>query len=219
MTIATTPMKPLRTLSLSAVFLLAATLAAGAAAQYRWLDNEGKVHYGDAPPRDAKDVRSLGTRAAPAPAIKEDSTRNLPFELRRAVERAPVVVYTAPECQPCAPAVALLRDRGVPYTERTVVSPEDVQEFRRISGGLRLPYLTIGSQAQSGFNPDIWLSLLDAAGYPKGSVLPRDYQWPAGQPLVPQQAEAKAQGTVSEQAAAPTAAPAAPAAPAPAKRQ
>lgn len=217
MTTAMTPMKPLRTLSISTLLVLAATLAGSAAAQYRWVDAEGKVHYGDAPPRDAKDVRSLSTRSAPAPAIKEDSSRNLPFELRRAVERAPVVVYTAPECKPCAPAVALLRDRGVPYTERTVVSPDDVQEFRRISGGLRLPYLTVGSQAQSGFNPDIWLSLLDAAGYPKGSVLPRDYRWPAGQPLVPQQAEAKPQGGGSEQAAAPPAAE--PAAPAPAKRQ
>lgn len=178
--------------------VLAATVSATALAQYRWVDANGKVHYGDAPPRDAKDVRALNVRSAP-PAGTE-GTGNLPFELRRAMERAPVVLYTAPECQPCAPAAALLRERGVPFAERTVVSPEDVQEFRRLSGGLRLPHVTVGSQSQSGFNPDIWLSMLDAAGYPKGSMLPRSYQWPAPQPLVPP--APKAEGKPAEPAAA-----------------
>ncbi len=97
----------------------------------------------------------------------------------------------------------------MPFTERTVVSPDDLQEFRRVSGGLRLPYVSVGSQTQSGFNPDIWLSLLDAAGYPKGSVLPRSYQWPAPQPLVPPaqpqgqaQAESRPSAPAAEQAAA-----------------
>lgn len=193
--------------------LMAITVAGAAAAQYRWIDAEGKVHYGDMPPRDAKDVRSLGVRPAPAPAGAE-TTANLPFELRRAVERAPVVLYTAPECQPCVPAAAMLRERGVPFTERTVTSPDDLQEFRRISGGLRLPHLTVGSQVQNGFNPDIWSSLLDAAAYPKGSMLPRSYQWPAPQPLVP---AAKPEAKTEARAAAPAAAEAANA-PAPAKR-
>lgn len=198
-------MKTLHSLTLCSVVVLAAMLAGTAAAQYRWVDANGKVHYGDAPPSDAKDVRVLNARATPSPTIREDSTRHLPFELRRAVERAPVVVYTAPECQVCGPAVALLRERGVPHSERSVITPDDVQEFRRLSGGLRLPYLTVGAQVQSGFNPDVWQSLLDAAGYPKGSVLPRSYQWPTAQPLAPPPADAKEKAG-AEQAAAPGAA-------------
>lgn len=169
---------------------LTASICLPAAAQYRWTDADGKVHYGDSPPRDARDVRSLGMR--PAPAAPADANANLPFELRRAIERAPVVLYTAPDCQPCVPAAALLRERGVPFAERTVTSNEDLQEFRRITGGLRLPHLTIGTLAQNGFNPEIWQSMLDAAGYPKGSMLPRSYQWASPQPLVPAKAEAKA---------------------------
>ena len=175
---------------------LTAALAGPALAQYRWVDANGKVHYGDSPPRDAKDVRALGTRAAPAGS---EAAASLPFEVRRAMERAPVVLYTAPDCQPCAPAAALLRERGVPYAERTITSPDDLQEFRRISGALRLPHVTVGSQAQNGFNAEIWTSLLDAAGYPKGSMLPRSYQWPAPQPLVP---PAKAEAKPADPAAA-----------------
>jgi glutaredoxin len=168
--------------------LLCATLAAlfapAAAAQYRWIDANGKVNFGDTPPRDARDVKPIGNRAAIAPAAA-DGLSNLPFELRRAVERAPVVLYTSPECPPCAPAAALLRERGIPYSERVVVTQADLREFERVSGGLRLPHLTVGGQARNGFNPELWTALLDAAGYPKGSMLPRSYQWPAPQPIVP----------------------------------
>jgi glutaredoxin len=201
-------MNPKRASALFA-FLLAAALTAPAVAQYRWLDASGKVHYGDSPPRDARDVRPLSLRAGPA-STGGEATTSLPYEVRRASERAPVVLYTSPECQPCASAAALLRERGVPFSERTVSSPDDLQELRRISGGLRLPYLTVGGQAQSGFEPDSWQALLDAAGYPKGSMLPRSYQWSAAQPLVPPaKPEAKA---------ADAAAPSSAAAPSPAKR-
>jgi glutaredoxin len=178
---------------------LAATLCLPAAAQYRWTDASGKVHYGDSPPRDAKDVRPLGKASLPAAT---DANASLPYELRRAVERAPVVLYTAPDCQPCVPAAALLRERGVPYAERSVTTNDDLQEFRRLTGGLRLPYVAVGTLSQNGFNPEIWHSLLDAAGYPKGSMLPRSYQWAAPQPLVPAKAEPKAADAAAADAAA-----------------
>ena len=183
---------------------LAAVAVGPAVAQYRWVDANGKVHYGDSPPRDAKDVRSLGKGTAPAAG---DAGVSLPFEVRRAVERAPVVLYTAPDCQPCAPAAALLRERGVPYTERTVITKDDLQEFRRLTGALRLPHITVGTLSQNGFNPEVWNSLLDAAGYPKGSMLPRSYQWAAPQPLVPAKAEAKAADAAAGASAAAPATP------------
>jgi hypothetical protein len=178
-------------LTFACLAALAAALSVPAAAQYRWTDANGKVYYGDSPPRDAKDVRSLGKGSAPA-AGEAGASASLPFELRRAAERAPVVLFTSPECQPCVPATALLRERGVPYTERSVVTTDDLQEFRRLTGAVRLPHLTVGTLSQNGFNPEIWNSLLDAAGYPKGSMLPRNFQWAAPQPLVPSKAEPKA---------------------------
>jgi hypothetical protein len=48
----------LRTLPILAA-LLALPLAAGAQL-YRWVDAEGVVNYGDAPPSDAKNVRAVG---------------------------------------------------------------------------------------------------------------------------------------------------------------
>ena len=53
----------MRTLSLSLALILA-TASAGAAAQaYRWVDENGKVHYGDRPPSSAN-ASVRGTRSA-----------------------------------------------------------------------------------------------------------------------------------------------------------
>jgi glutaredoxin len=168
-------------LRFTALLLLALGLATAAQAQYRWTDANGRVHYGDTPPRDAKDVRPVSARSGQGAA--DGAQAALPFELRRAVDRSPVVLITGPDCAPCGAARDLLKNRGVPHTEKTVSTPADLDEMRRIAGSLRLPHLAIGGQAQSGFNPDVWSSLLDAAGYPRGSMLPRSFQWSAAEPL------------------------------------
>ncbi len=38
--------------------LAAFACGASAATFYRWVDKDGKVHYSDAPPKDAKDARA-----------------------------------------------------------------------------------------------------------------------------------------------------------------
>jgi glutaredoxin len=164
-------------------------LVAPAAAQYRWVDKDGKVTYGDSPPPSARDVRSLGKAAG---SKEGDSGVALPYELRRAVERSPVVLYTSADCQPCGVARDFLRARGVPHAEKTVTTPADLDEMRRVTGNLRLPYLAVGGQNQTGFNPDAWNAMLDAAGYPRGSMLPRAYSWPAASPLAPAAEQASA---------------------------
>jgi arsenate reductase-like glutaredoxin family protein len=40
--------------------------------------------------------------------------------------RYPVVLYTGKNCAPCGLAAAYLAGRGIPFTEKTVVSNEDI---------------------------------------------------------------------------------------------
>jgi glutaredoxin len=170
---------------LLAACLLAAAAAAGA--QYKWTDAEGRVHYGDNPPRDAKKIEKLGM---PAPDAA-DPLRGVPYELRRAIENFPVTLYTAPDCGPCDAGRSLLRARGVPYTERTVVSNEDIEQLRKVSGSNVLPVLTVGRQTQQQFETNTWHALLDSAGYPRTSRLPTGWQPPAPQPLTKPAAKAE----------------------------
>lgn len=194
--------------------LLIAVAAAGligpAMAQYKVVDANGRVTYTDKPPvTDNAKVVNLG-RSAPAAADGGDL--GLPFELRQVAARYPVTLYTGASCTPCEAGRQLLRQRGVPYTERQIVTDEDSAALERLSGGRTIPSLSVGSQALRGFNPTDWSSYLDAAGYPRESRLPRSWQPPAATPLV---ARAPAAPASAPQVAAEPPRPAAPA-PAPA---
>ena len=161
------------------VLLLALVFSCAVSGQYKWVDKEGRVGFGDNPPRDARSVQRLDMRGGE----NVDASKDLPYELRRAAERFPVTLYSATSCQPCDLARTFLRNRGIPYSERSVGSESDAEELKRISGGIRLPVLTVGRQVHVPFDPEAWTSSLDAAGYPRGSMLPRSYQPPAAQPL------------------------------------
>ena len=79
---------------------------------------------------------------------------------------------------------ALLKQRGIPFSERMVVSNEDGEALERITGARDAPTLTIGTQTLRGLSSDAWNSYLDAAGYPRNSVLPANYQYRPATPVV-----------------------------------
>ena len=190
-----------------------ASLAGLSSAQYKVTAPDGRVTYTDRPPvTDAGKVVSLGRRGN-APPDAADDNATLPFELRQTATRYPVTLYTAANCLPCDRARQSLVQRGVPYRERQVLTPDDTAALERLSGGRTIPALTVGSQSLRGFNPSDWSSYLDAAGYPAESRLPRGWQPPAPAPLVARAAPASAPQAAPEPAATPTT-PAAPAAPA-----
>jgi hypothetical protein len=77
----------------------------------------------------------------------------------------------------------MLRQRGVPFNERLVASNEDIDALSRVAGSRDLPVATIGAQVLRGWSSATWVSYLDAAGYPRESRLPTNYQYPAATPL------------------------------------
>ncbi|SPJ17752.1 Glutaredoxin [Burkholderiales bacterium] len=168
---------------LRAVALSLALLACGAQAQYKWTDPDGHVAYGDQPPRDAKHVEPLGQMGT-APQ-GSDALAQLPFEIRRAAKDFPVILYARTDCPPCEEGRAFLKAHAVPFAERTVGTREDIEAFRQLGGGERLPAIAIGRQILRGFEPSSWAEALADAGYPQGIPLPRDWQWSAATPLVP----------------------------------
>lgn len=132
--------------------LLFASAGLASAQQYRWTDQNGRVHYGDTPPpASAKDVRRKnlgGAQQAPAAA-------------------ASVTLYTSRNCDSaCADARRVLGDRGIAFTEISVLDDSSLAELKRASGAEQVPSLLLGPQALVGFNSKAWNAALDAAGYP-----------------------------------------------------
>lgn len=165
----------------SAALVVCAGSAAHAQTVYRIVGADGKVTFSDKPPATLDQGRVVGTGVGASSAA---SNIGLPFELRQVTNKFPVTLYTASNCAPCDSARALLSGRGVPFTERTVNTNEDTESLQRISGDTSLPFATIGGQRLKGFTDSEWAQYLDAAGYPKKSLLAAGYKNPAPTPLV-----------------------------------
>ncbi|TCS36591.1 glutaredoxin [Paucimonas lemoignei] len=174
----------------ASIFILALLAAGAAQAQlYKWVGPDGKVTYSDAPPpKTAAKVEQKNIGASGAP-----STAGLPYELAQAVNNHPVMLYTGDKCDPCNAGRAFLKQRGIPFSEKTVTTNEDIARFKQATGESSLPVLTIGRNKQAGFEESAWGSALTAAGYPKTSQLPKGWQQPAAEAAAPkakvQQAE------------------------------
>ena len=189
--------------------LLALLAALPSHAQYKVVGPDGKVTYTDRPPATSSKITPITAKSSTGAAAAD---AGLPAELRQVAARYPVTLYAVTgACELCSAARQLLRQRGIPYTEKQIMSPEDTEALQKISGGRDIPTLSIGSQTLRGLATEVWGSYLDAAGYPRDSRLPPNYQYAAPTPIAERAAPA------ATARAAEAAAPAAPApAPAPA---
>jgi arsenate reductase-like glutaredoxin family protein len=135
--------------------------ALAAAQQYRWIDDKGRVQYGDTPPPSAKDVQRKRFGESRGAADDAESKRE------QAAKQFPVTLYTSPNCDaPCRDARQLLDHREIPFDEIAVADEATLAQLKRAAGEAKIPSLLVGSQAQVGYNAGLWNAALDAAGYP-----------------------------------------------------
>ena len=192
-------LKTINILALSAL-LAGASGVSNAQQVYRIVGPDGKVTFSDKPP-----VESTAKVTAAAGASGGGvATASLPFELRQVVQKYPVTLYTGENCGPCQTAKTMLINRGIPFAEKSVMTPEDSQALQRLSGENTLPFATIGGQQLKGFSDSEYTQFLNAAGYPATSVLPASYRQAAATPMV---AVSAAPATVAPAAPARVAAP------------
>lgn len=166
-----------------AVALLAA--AGSASAQmYKWVDANGKTHFTETPPpATAKPAEMKGSAAG-----RTEVT--LPYALATAVNASPVTLYTTAPCAGCDMGRTFLKNRGIPFAEKTVSTSADTEKLLQAGGDGSLPLLVVGGSKITGFLPANWTSALDAARYPAQKVLPSTYRYPAPQPAAPAVAKA-----------------------------
>jgi glutaredoxin len=170
---------------------------------YRIVGPDGRVTFSDRPPPDGKATPAPSVALPPSTGAAGASV--LPPELRAPASRFPVVLYTTKDCGACTSARAFLASRGIPFTEKTVATDADARALRNLSGDLQLPFATLGGQHLVGFSEGEWSQYLDAAGYPKTSVLPPGYRNPPPAPLVAVETPRPADPTARAPAPAPAA--------------
>jgi glutaredoxin len=173
----------MRTTILAAAIAL--LLAPSAWAVYKVVGPNGQITFTDIPPsRPGEQVQRVNTAT---PSQADQGASRIPADLQPVVRKYPVVIYTTPQCPACDDGVQLLRQRGVPYADKSITTPGDVTAYKRVSeGSEKLPLLTVaGVRLPVGFAPGPWNQALTAAGYPQQSHLPKDYAFAAPEALVP----------------------------------
>ncbi|WP_246542408.1 glutaredoxin family protein [Collimonas antrihumi] len=157
----------------AAMFFLLMSAASVQAQLYKSTGPDGKVTYSDTPPASGKVIPQKTVGGAGEGSSSGDG---LPYELALAVKNHPVTLYSSEKCIPCDDGRKMLNERGVPFSEKTVKSNEDIAALRKIAKDDQLPVLTIGSNKESGFLAPAWGTALTAAGYPESNRLPKTYR-------------------------------------------
>ena len=106
---------------------------------FRWVDQSGKVYYGDTPPANAINVQSK--------SFSGNASRgnDLPYETRIAQQNFPVTLYVGEVCgEPCTQARNLLNKRGVPFSEKLLKTKSEIEAFQKLSGSMNAPTLQVG---------------------------------------------------------------------------
>jgi glutaredoxin len=199
-------MKIVAACAIAAWALGSLTLNAQAQQLYRSVGPDGKVTFSDQPPPTTGNAKIAAARNGKFKNEPGTGNSVLPADLRDAAAKFPVTLYTGKDCAPCGTARSALNARGIPFTEKTVDTNEDIDSLNRLFGGSTLPSATIGGQQLKGYSDSEWTQYLDAAGYPKTSVLPAAYRSPVPTPMVaraPAAQPAAAAAPAAERAAAP----------------
>jgi glutaredoxin len=176
---------------------------------YRSVGADGKVTFSDQPPPTSPNGKNSVARNGKFKDEPGTGNSVLPADLRSTAAKFPVTLYTGKDCAPCNAARSALNARGIPFTEKTIESNEDIDSLSRLFGSATLPSATIGGQQLKGYSDQEWTQYLDAAGYPKTSILPAAYRSPAPTPMVARAPAAQPAATTApapERAAAPAAA-------------
>jgi len=124
---------------------LPATASAGV---YKWVDENGKVHFGDRPPADAEKQEIKGRistyNAGPTTQSTESDTTTPPK----------VTMYSTSWCGYCHKARAHFRANNIQFRELDIEKNSRANREYHKLGGKGVPLIVVGTQLLSGFSPD-----------------------------------------------------------------
>lgn len=120
----------------------------GLADIYKWVDENGKTHLTDRPPRhfDAKPVtvQVINTYSTSQIVSSPNS--------KTTAQRKQVVMYSTESCGVCKQAKAYLRSKKIPFTEYDVQkSSKGRQDYKRMNGR-GVPIILVGGARMNGFS-------------------------------------------------------------------
>ncbi|MCP5439966.1 MAG: glutaredoxin family protein [Chromatiaceae bacterium] len=128
------------------LFVCVALSNAAHAEIYRWVDENGKVHFSDKP---------SWSHSSEQVTLRINTYEGVTYDTSSIdVGAKKVVMYSASWCGVCKKAKRYFAEKGVTYTEYDVEkSVEGKSAFKKL-GGKGVPVILVGSRRMNGFSID-----------------------------------------------------------------
>lgn len=118
---------------------------------YKWIDENGKIHYGDRPPENVKLKKIIGEVSSYSSVSVEPFVFDPNLITKRSRSKS-VVMYSTSWCGVCKKAARHFRQKKIPFTEYDIEkSARAAQEYRRLNAR-GVPVILIGDQRMNGFS-------------------------------------------------------------------
>ncbi len=138
----------------------------------KWVDAQGRTHYGDRPPASAANAIQLrgtvsvgdGTTLVPDARRKAKTASEEFATATIAPPLGEVWIYTTPSCGYCKRAKEYMQHRGTRFTEKDITANAAYQSEFRALGGQSVPVSLSHSQRINGYSESSFESFLKSSG-------------------------------------------------------
>lgn len=130
------------------LLLLVLSIAPVQAQIYRWVDENGQVHFSDTDPGNAQTYTPQQANVADPYAGNGE-----PPSIR---------IFTAEWCGVCKKAKQYMRAKDIAFVEYDIEKDPHGRNEYRMLGGRGVPLITIGDQIMHGFSPGRFEKLLNS---------------------------------------------------------
>ncbi len=125
--------------------------SASVADLYKWVDENGKIHYGDSPPENVTLKKITGNVSSFDSVSVEPFVYDSGLITKRKKSRQ-VVMYSTTWCGVCKKAKRYFRSKKIPYTEYDIEKSEKAaREFKKLRGR-GVPVILVGESRMNGFS-------------------------------------------------------------------
>ena len=138
---------------LIASLMVAAFLASPAVTGqlYKWVDDQGNVHYGDSPPKNA-DLKAITGKISSYTSVSVEPFEYDPSIITQRKKSKTVIMYSTEWCGFCKKAKAHFLKKNIAFTEYDIEKSRKAAEEYRALKGRGVPVILIGEQRMNGFD-------------------------------------------------------------------
>jgi glutaredoxin len=122
---------------------------------YKWVDEQGRVHYGDNPNEKEK---LSSTNISSYESVTYGEAQNMSVKSTgssaiKSTKKKKVTMYSTSWCGYCKKAKKYFQAKGIPFVEYDIEKNAKAKRAYDALGGKGVPVITMGKKRMNGFSP------------------------------------------------------------------